>query len=145
MKKHVCPAAVVAVAQFLSACASTPEVIPGEGQPMSFERDIKPVLEQRCVTCHNSDTLPGRLNFENAAGAFVKDELGRPYIVPGKPQESRLYTAVMAPEFQDLAMPPVSHRVSRENTARIYQWIIEGAEWPKGPAGTIVPPYKVLE
>lgn len=110
----------------------------GKGTKVSFTRDIKPVLESQCINCHNSETLPGKLSFENAAGAFVNDSQGRPYIVPGKPAESRLFTAAIAPDFQDLAMPPVGHRVTKSDTDNFHQWILEGAEWPDGPEGNLV-------
>ncbi len=115
------------------------------GTQVTFVDDIKPILQERCVMCHNSETLPGRLNFESAKGAFVNDKQGRPYIVPGKPEESRLYTAVMLPDFYDLAMPPVSHRVSKQGVEKIRQWIAAGADWPAGPEGRIVATEKVLE
>ena len=142
--QRVTPFLLLAIACCLPTCA-TKTSQPATGVTVSFVDDIKPILQDRCVTCHNSETLPGRLNFESAKGAFVNDKQGRPYIVPGKPEESRLYTAVILPDFYDLAMPPVCHRVSKEGTEKIRLWIAEGADWPTGPEGTIVATEKALE
>ena len=128
----------------LCSCTSVPETA-SEGTKVSFTKDIKPVLERQCINCHNSETLPGKLSFENAAGAFINDNQGKPYIVPGKPAESRLFTAAIAPDFQDLAMPPVGHRVAKSDTDNFHQWILEGANWPSGPEGTLVATEKALE
>jgi hypothetical protein len=136
--------ALFALISGLSACTSTPDPDADAGK-VSFTKDIKPVLERQCINCHNSEVLPGKLSFENAKGAFVKDSQGRSYIVPGKPAESRLYTAAIAPDFQDLAMPPVGHRVAKTDTDNFRQWIIEGAEWPDGPEGTLVATEKAME
>lgn len=129
----------------ISNCANQSEIAVGEGATVSFTEDIKPVLEGQCVNCHNSETLPGKLNFESAKGAFINDRYGKPYIVPGKPEESRLYTAAIAPDFRDFAMPPVGHRVTKTDTDNFRQWILEGANWPSGPEGAIVATEKALE
>ena len=144
MYRILCPSAFIAVISCLSGCMNGADG-PAEESKVSFTKDIKPVLERQCINCHNSETLPGKLSFENAAGAFINDSQGRAYIVPGKPAESRLFTAAIAPDFQDLAMPPVGHRVAMSDTDNFRQWILEGAEWPDGPEGTLVATEKALE
>ena len=79
--------------------------------------------------CHNSETLPGKLSLESKSGAFANDQHGLPYIVAGKPEQSRLYISIIAPEFHDMAMPLVSHRVSKGEINKIRQWIEEGAPY----------------
>jgi hypothetical protein len=144
MKRILCFSVLFTAIICLSGCITGSEEST-EGTKVSFTKDIKPVLERQCINCHNSETLPGKLSFENAKGAFVNDSHGRPYIVPGKPTESRLYTAAIAPDFQDLAMPPVGHRVAKTDTDNFRQWIIEGAKWPDGPDGTLVATEKAME
>ena len=144
MKRILCFSVLFTIIACLSGCINGSDA-PAEGTKVSFSKNIKPVLERQCINCHNSETLPGKLSFENAKGAFINDSQGRPYIVPGKPAESRLYTAAIAPDFQDLAMPPVGHRVAKTDTDNFRQWIIEGAEWPDGPEGTLVATEKAME
>jgi hypothetical protein len=144
MKRHLCLPVLIVVAVGLSGCVNGTDSLE-EGKKVSFTSDIKPILERQCINCHNSETLPGKLSFENAKGAFVNDSQGRPYIVAGKPAESRLFTAAIAPDFQDLAMPPVGHRVAKSDTDNFHQWILEGAEWPDGPEGTLVATEKAME
>ena len=41
----------------------------------------------------------------------------------------------------EMAMPPVSHRLTAKQIALLKQWITEGAEWPAGPAGHVKPAF----
>ena len=103
---------------------------------VSFVDEIKPILEDRCVMCHNRAVLAKRPSFENRKLAFKGDAAG-PIIVPGDAEGSRLVVAISAPDFHDLAMPPVSHRISKDEIALIRLWIDEGADWPEGAEGEL--------
>ena len=70
--------------------------------------------------------------------AFKKRSKG-PVILPGKPDSSMLYLVLKLPPKNLKAMPPNGHRVSDKETNLIYDWIKQGASWPKGAAGVIVP------
>lgn len=119
--------------------AGPPEAATGDGgKTVVFDRDIRPLLEGRCVMCHNRITLPGRTSFESRALALKGDSRG-PIIVPGNPDGSRLIVAISAPDFHEQAMPPVSHRVSKAEVALLRRWIAEGVDWPEGPEGRLVP------
>lgn len=113
--------------------------VPNEKQAaktVSFVRDIKPILEDRCVMCHNRKVLPTRTSFENRKLALKGDAAG-PIIVPGDAEGSRLVVAISAPDFLEQAMPPVSHRISKDEVALIRRWIDEGVEWPEGSSGDL--------
>src|SRR5262249_41482699 len=51
-------------------------------------------------------------------------------LVPGKPDESEIFTRITAEE-DDLRMPPPKsgHRLSDEQVSRIKAWIEQGARW----------------
>ena len=74
---------------------------------VSFEKQIKPVLEEKCMHCHNRETLPDRISFENAQLAFATTKDGKVYIVPGKPEASLLIAAIENPLFHEMLMPMV--------------------------------------
>ena len=60
-----------------------------------FEAKIRPVLAQKCYGCHNSK-MPapkGNLVLDTKEG-LLKGGVSGPALVPGKPAESRLITAL---------------------------------------------------
>jgi len=117
-----------------AGCASDPAPV----RTVVFATDIKPILEDRCVNCHNRATLPDRTSFESGELALEGDKQG-PVIIPGNPNGSRMMVAVSAPDIHEQAMPPVSVRVSEKEAALFARWIEEGAYWPDGPEGRLQP------
>ncbi|NBR84170.1 MAG: DUF1553 domain-containing protein [Verrucomicrobia bacterium] len=91
--------------------------------PLTFERDIRPILKANCFHCHGEDGktkggLDARLKHLLATGG----EHG-PAIVPGKPDKSRLFTLV-----RDGEMPKSERKLSKEQIELIRLWIAGGAK-----------------
>jgi Planctomycete cytochrome C len=107
-----------------------------EDPPVNFAKQIKPILADRCVECHNSETLLGELNLQNGALAMRKRKLG-PVIVPGDPEKSMLYLVLTLPAKDKKAMPATGHRIPKDEVSLIRQWIKEGAKWPEGKDGAV--------
>ena len=136
-----------------SSCRTTPsgsEAVPSESEKagvtvrkkpkrtVSFEDEIKPLLGDHCVNCHNRELMPERTSFEWRELAMEATD-GTPLIVPYHPEKSRLIAAVVLPDVAERAMPPVGHRISAEQVELLRRWIAEGAHWPQGPEGRIKP------
>src|SRR5438270_13927565 len=68
-----------------------------------FEKRIRPVLAERCITCHGT-TPRANLRLTSRQSLLNGGDSG-PAIVPGKPDESRLYQAITYRE-NNLRMPP---------------------------------------
>src|SRR5438093_452551 len=64
-----------------------------QGGRLRFEADIQPVLTANCISCHGSKISLKDLNLSTPAGLLKGSESG-PVVVPGKPDESRLYQYV---------------------------------------------------
>ena len=60
---------------------------------VDFERDIRPLLAERCVSCHGEKKQKAQLRLDRRAEAMKGGENG-PVIVAGKPGESALLKAV---------------------------------------------------
>lgn len=97
---------------------------------VDFEQQLKPILESRCLRCHNPNNLKGDLSLTDLSKLTGGDE---PLIVPGKPGDSGFYTAVV-PESpgERPYMPDDGQPLSELETKLLRDWIAEGAKWPDG-------------
>src|SRR3954451_14397647 len=80
---------------------------PGAGR-IDFDRDIRPILSDKCFTCHGPDAAnnKSKLRFDTEAHAFADLGNGRRAIVPGDPKQSQLVRRITA-DSTALRMPPV--------------------------------------
>jgi uncharacterized membrane protein len=102
---------------------------------IDFARHVKPVLEAKCVVCHNRQTLPF-FSMENGTLAFKAGAAG-PRIVPGHPEKSSLVHNATGAHSK--TMPPVGERMTADEKRIITAWVAQGAQWPQGKAGELHP------
>ena len=64
---------------------------------MEFDRDIRPLLTDRCYACHGPDEAARttELRFDTKEGAFA-DLGGYRAIVPGDPDRSEMFKRITA-------------------------------------------------
>lgn len=117
--------AVLALAAAKAALAAT-GAAPHE--PMSFTRDVRPILSQHCYKCHGPDQRKGGLRLDDAAAATAPAKSGAVAIVPGKPDESELLQRVSSPH-DDEFMPPEGKRLTEAQISKLRTWIGEGAKY----------------
>jgi hypothetical protein len=100
---------------------------------VDFVRDIKPILVEKCFSCHGAWKQKGKLRLETAA-LIRKGGRDGPVVVPGKPGESRLIERVTADD-EDTVMPPPGEgeRLSPQQLALLRKWIEQGADGPDEP------------
>ncbi|MFN3652789.1 MAG: PSD1 and planctomycete cytochrome C domain-containing protein [Armatimonadota bacterium] len=101
---------------------------PAAARKVDFVRDIRPILNAKCVACHGPAKLMGGLRLHNRADALAGGDSGAA-IVPGKGAESRLVHYV-AGAVDGKLMPPAGERLSAEQVGLLRAWIDQGAEWP---------------
>jgi hypothetical protein len=94
----------------------------------SFEKNIRPLLVQHCYECHSadSDKVKGGLLLDSREALLLGGDSG-PAIVPEKPQDSLLISAV---KYQSYEMPP-NGKLSTKEINLLNDWISAGAAWPK--------------
>jgi formylglycine-generating enzyme required for sulfatase activity len=95
---------------------------------INFTQDIQPLLESACLGCHGPEKHKGNLRLDTKAGALQGGDKGAS-LVPGKPEQSPLYTATILPPGHDDVMPP-KEPLSKAQTELLRQWIEQGASWP---------------
>ncbi len=86
--------------------------------PVSFERTILPILNQKCVACHPAGSGAGDVSL--ASFADLKE-----LVDPSKPEESLLLRVVRGPQAR---MPKAGGPLKAEEVEAIRQWIAEGAK-----------------
>ena len=99
---------------------------------VDFNRDVRPILSDRCFTCHGPDggTRESPLRFDSRDGAFVDLDSGGRAIVPGDPGASVLLERVAAHGDWSL-MPPAEagDPLTAEQVDTLRRWIEQGADW----------------
>ncbi|QOV90725.1 PSD1 and planctomycete cytochrome C domain-containing protein [Humisphaera borealis] len=114
-----------------------------------FESRIRPVLVKHCYKCHSVETgkSNGGLLLDSREKTRAGGDTG-PAVVPGKPEQSLLLTAISHTN-SDLKMPPKKDRLPPAVIADVKAWISMGAPDPrKEAAGTVTaarPPVTVEE
>jgi len=103
-----------------------PHNCPGD-QSVSFLRDVKPILAQRCFRCHSSLEQEANLRLDSVP-AILKGGDNGAVVIAGKSQESRLIAAVE--RRGELKMPPEGEPLSHEQIAVLSRWIDAGAPAP---------------
>lgn len=98
--------------------------------PVDFVRDIQPVLEKKCLSCHNPNTAKGDLSLATAED--VLDHAAE-LVIPGKAMASDLYLAATPEEPGEKPyMPEEGDPLTDAEAELLRQWIDEGAAWPEG-------------
>jgi uncharacterized membrane protein len=93
---------------------------------VSFETDIRPILESQCVRCHGPDEPEGdvRIDLPESAMEFIE---------PGDAKNSDLIELLVTDDEETMMPPPDEGGPLDESDIRlIMTWIDEGAHWPVG-------------
>lgn len=92
-----------------------------------FEDLVYPVLEEKCMACHNQNRAYGGLNMSTLE-TMVKGGNSGAGIQNGKPFESLIYKRVSFPHDHPKFMPPSGVPLSYDQIATLEWWIDNGAE-----------------
>lgn len=99
-------------------------------EPVQYEKDIEPILVNKCLFCHSGAVKEGKFDLGTYESMLKGGKRGKP-IVPGKSAESLLVK--LAGKTEKPAMPPKSEEpLAPEELALIKLWIDQGAKPPSG-------------
>jgi Planctomycete cytochrome C len=101
-----------------------------ETNSISFDRDVRPILEQNCFRCHGPEKPKSDFRLDLRAEALKGGEDNTNDIVPGHSDRSRLIRYVAGLD-KDIQMPPpdVEKPLTPAQVAVLKAWIDEGAVW----------------
>ncbi len=102
--------------------------------PVSFTRDVKPILARHCVSCHGADKQKGGLRLDRKADALAGGDSGKA-IIPGKAADSHLMKLVTSDD-PDTRMPPKKPALAAAEVATLRAWIDQNADWPDDGSAT---------
>ncbi|QDU19800.1 PSD1 and planctomycete cytochrome C domain-containing protein [Urbifossiella limnaea] len=110
---------------------------PEEDQAAFFESKVRPVLSDRCYSCHSqaAKKAKGGLTLDSRESILKGGDSG-PALVPGKTATSLLLKAV---RYDGLEMPPTG-KLPADEIAILTRWVEAGAYWPATAARPVVPP-----
>ncbi len=92
-----------------------------------FEKEVRPILANRCYECHGEKKQKGGLRVDALAYLKTGGDTG-PALVPGKPEQSPLIEAIRY-QKEDFQMPP-KQKLPAAEVAVLEKWIKLGAPWP---------------
>jgi hypothetical protein len=108
--------------------------LPALGAPLSFNRNIRPILSDKCFACHGFDAKKREadLRLDVAESAFKANKKGHHAIVAGKPEESLLWQRITSTDPDEVMPPPDSHKsLDSAEKALLREWIQQGAPYEK--------------
>lgn len=102
-------------------------VAPRMARAADYEKDVRPLIRARCVSCHGSVKQKGGLRLD--AAALILKGGSTPAIVPGKSADSELIRRVLSND-EDERMPPEGARLTPAQIELLRSWIDGGAIHP---------------
>ena len=122
---------LAALACGLSATAATDpaKLPPTATAKVSFERDIVPLFENSCVSCHGPKRTENGLRLDSSEGALKGGEHG-PAFVAGKSADSLLVQVTAGVHAELAQMPKKGDKLTPEQIGLLRAWIDQGAAWP---------------
>jgi len=124
------------LASAASQTAFTPASLPGSTGPANagtatlasfFSVRVQPILEDKCVTCHNPNKHKANLRLDSFEQLMRGSKHG-PVIKPGDPQHSELYRRItLAPDDKDFMPKDGKPRLTTDEVKVIELWLSAGA------------------
>jgi hypothetical protein len=109
-----------------------PTLPPALARPVSFSREVRPLLVERCFKCHGDGKSRGGLRMDSRE-FLQKGGKNGPVVVPGKSAESLLIRLV-AGLVKEKVMPREGPPLSAGEVGILRAWIDQGLAWEEVPA-----------
>lgn len=132
------PKPVLVISLAVALLAATPPLRGWASEkPVSFSRDIRPVLSQKCFHCHGPDEADRQAELrldlsEGEDGAYrTIDDVQA--IRPGELESSEVWNRISSDDEYEVMPPPDSHleAMTDEERELIRRWILAGAEYER--------------
>ena len=101
--------------------------------PVSFRKDLAPLLQRRCAGCHGEENAKGGYRLDSFAKLRAPGDSGDAPVIAGKPRESVIFKVLIATD-PDERMPQKADPLPAAEIAMIERWLGEGAVFDGGDA-----------
>jgi len=95
--------------------------------PVSFYRDVRPIMQTHCQGCHQPAKSEGNLTLTSHAGMLKPGESGEIAVAPGKPEASNLLKVITPNAAGKAEMPKGKEPLSATQIELVRRWIAAGA------------------
>ena len=99
---------------------------------VTFLRNIRPIFENKCVSCHGAERQKGGLRLDTRALALKGGDSG-PAMVPGNADKSLIYKSTSLDESDDDHMPAKGEPLTDRELSDLKTWLNSGADWTGAP------------
>ena len=109
----------------------------GQSDEVNFNRDIRPLLSNRCFQCHgpNEKDRKAGLRLDQAGGAegAYRTRKGKTAIKPNSLENSQLWYRITTGDLDDRMPPAAFHKKALDpaEVELIKRWILQGAKYEK--------------
>ena len=128
---------LIASAGWLLATAITAAAGNAAAADVDYETQVRPLLRNRCLSCHGALRQMGGLRIDTAAALLTGGDSG-PTIEPGKANASELIARVSSTD-DSIRMPPEGDALTAEEVALLTRWIAAGAPRPEDETPDLSP------
>ena len=105
-----------------AACSRLPLLSRWSSSSVDFSRDIRPILNQNCSSCHGGVRQKAGVSSSFREEALGKGKSGRPTVVPGDPGASELIKRVTSQD-PETRMPYHAAPLSTAQISLLRRWI----------------------
>jgi hypothetical protein len=103
---------------------------------VSYNFDIRPILSDKCLTCHGPDANKRKagLRLDQAESAYhaLKENPTAHALVPGKPNSSEVFLRISSKDTAMVMPPPESNLKLTQHEIDLFEkWIAQGAKYEK--------------
>lgn len=118
--RHCLMAGLIAIAFAVSVHAAPTETL-------QFNRDIRPILAENCLSCHGPGKQSAGLRLDLPESATRPTKSGATPIVAGKPEASEVSRRMNSKDTDEVMPPPSSRKtLSAAQKETLRRWIAEG-------------------
>ncbi|MBL9204310.1 MAG: DUF1553 domain-containing protein [Opitutaceae bacterium] len=122
-------AAILAGVGGIRASVDLSRLPPPVDRPVDFARDVRPILEASCFSCHGPEKQKSGYRLDVRESALTGGEGSAPNVIPGKSAASPLIHYV-SDLVEDMLMPSKGDSLTPEQIGVLRAWIDQGASWP---------------